>query len=129
MNAKQIRATIQTAFAALERACDEHGGDAPRLLSKAFDAALDGEKRHRRFGAGFGAYRQSAETAAKWFCVKWFLDPGKVTNALEAASLRLDCLYASALRVVLASEWTPQSPLRNAIEPVAALDYCQHIAA
>ncbi len=129
MSATKTRETIALAFAALERAADE-STEASRLLSNAFDAALDGERRHRRMGRGFGnRHKQSAETAARYFVVKWFLDPAKITNAREAAAVRLDCLYASALRGELADRMGKElASLRAKLEPVAAIDYVDHIA-
>ncbi len=124
----KTKATIDTACAALERAAQEHGIDANNLFDKAYDAALESEKKHRRFGAFAPTrYRESAVTAARYFVCKWFVDPGKVTNAKEAALLRLDCLYASALRLELEKLWMPGSPFRNALEPIFAIDYCNDI--
>lgn len=126
MTKAKTKALIDAAYHALDRACDETPG-AGSLLAKAYNAALEGERRHRRFGAGFGSYRCSAETAARFFVVKWFVDPGKVTNAREAAALRLDCLYASALRLVL-TEHGWGGVLLAQLEPAAALDYSTDIA-
>lgn len=130
MTKAKTKALIDAAYRALDRACDESGDEAQRLITKAYYAALEGERRHRRFGAGLGGYRMSADTAARWFVVKWFVDPGKVTNARQACQLRLDCLYASALRVVLADTLGGLEPLAllAALEPAAALDYSTDIA-
>lgn len=128
MTKAKTKALIDAAYHALDRACDETP-DAGSLLAKAYNAALDGERRHRRFGAGWGSYRCSAETAARFFVVKWFVDPGKVTSAREAAALRLDCLYASALREVLAVDRAADPwGLFARLEPAAALDYSTDIA-
>ena|SRR5690349_14025180 len=130
MTKAQTKAAIDAAFRALDRACDAKGGEAQTLICKAYDAALESERRHRRFGAGFGGYRVSAETAARYFVVKWFVDPGKVSNAREAAALRPDCLYASALRGVLndGGRGVETLALVAALEPAAALDYSTDIA-
>jgi hypothetical protein len=72
------------------------------LLNAAFDAAVEGERRHRKMGRGMRGYRQSVKTTARYFVVKWFSEaPGKVTNARQACAWRLDCLYATALRECL----------------------------
>lgn len=124
----KTRETIARAYAALERATDENGLEAVGLLRKATDAALDGEKAHRRFGPK-SRYRESVETAARFFVVKWFLDPAKITNAREAAAVRLDCLYASALRAELVERMGMQFvTLGTKLDPVAAIDYADEIA-
>lgn len=128
MNATLTRSTIHAAFAALERAADENGLEACSLFRKAFDAARDGERAHRRMGRGLGGYRQSADTAARYFVVKWFLDPAKITDARSAAAVRLDCLYASALRAELIGRMGADfADLRAKLEPVASIDYTTHI--
>lgn len=130
MNPLKVRTTIATAYAALDRACDESGLEAASLLRKAYDAALEGERGHRRMAAGFGnRHKQGTETAARYFVVKWCLDPAKVKSARDAAAVRLDCLYASALRAVLADRMGADfRALRAALEPAAAIDYVDHIA-
>lgn len=121
--------TIEAAFYALERAADENGLDACGLFRKAYDAALDGEKAHRRMCAGLGGYRESAITAARYFVCKWFLDPAKITDARSAAAVRLDCLYASALRAELIGRMGADfTDLRARLEPIAAIDYTKDIA-
>lgn len=130
MSPATVRTAIATAYAALERAADEHGIDASRLLSNAFDAALDSERRHRRMGRGFGnRHKQSAETAARYFVIKWFRDPASITNAREATLVRLDCLYASALRIELLERMGKTFTHLNAkLDSVASVDYVEHIA-
>lgn len=124
----KTRETIAAAYAALDRACDENGMDACSLIRKATDAALEGEKGHRRHGPR-GRYRESVETAARYFVVKWFLDPAKITDARSAAAVRLDCLYASALRAELIGRMGADfTALRTKLEPVAAVDYSDDIA-
>lgn len=126
MTKAQTKAAIDAAYRALERACGS-SDEGSRLLHKAFNAALESERAHRRFGAGFGGYRVSAETAARYFTVKWVVDPGKVTNAREAAALRLDCLYSSALREVLIADGYGRN-LFEALSEAAILDYSRDIA-
>lgn len=122
----KTRETIARAYAALERASDE-SIDATSLLRKATDAAVDGEKTHRRHGPS-SRYRESVETAARYFVCKWFLDAPKVTSAREAAAMRLDCLYASALHDVLLDRMGRDFPaLQKALDPAAAVDYCRDI--
>jgi hypothetical protein len=131
MTTIKTRATIATAFAALERAADENGLNANAFFRKAYDAALDGERGHRRMGAGLSRrYQQSAVTAARYFVVKWFLEPAKIASALDAASVRLDCLYASALRAELIGRMGADfTALRAKLELVLTIDYCDHISA
>lgn len=129
MTKAKTKALIDAAYLELELTCDVSGGEAQTLIRKAYDAALEGERAHRRFGAGWGSYRCSAETTARYFVVKWFVDPGKVTSARDAAALRLDCLYASALREVLAVDRAADTwGLFAKLEPAAALDYSTDIA-
>lgn len=125
MSTSKTRQTIATAYSALERAADENGIDASGLCRKATDAAIDGEKGHRRGRRGF---RESVETAARYFVVKWFLDPAKITDARSAAAVRLDCLYASALRAELIGRMGADfTDLRAKLEPVGAIDYSDDI--
>lgn len=126
MSSLKIRTTIAAAYAALERASDE-STEASSLLRRAADAAIEGEKTHRRHGPS-SRYRQSAETAARYFVCKWFLDPGKIKSARDAAAVRLDCLYASALRAVLLDSMGRDFiALQKALDPVVAVDYCRDI--
>lgn len=127
MSTSKTRQTIATAYAALERAADENGLDACGFFRKASDAATDGEKAHRRMGPS-SQYRESVETTARYFVVKWFLEPAKIGNALDAARVRLDCLYASALRAELIGRMGADfTDLRAKLEPVAAIDYVNDI--
>lgn len=128
MSTSRTRQTIATAYAALERAADENGIDACSFFRKATDAATDGEKAHRRPERRQSRYRESVETAARYFVVKWFLEPAKIGNALDAARVRLDCLYASALRAELIGRMGADfTDLRAKLEPVAAIDYVNDI--
>lgn len=127
MSTSKTRQTIATAYAALDRACDENGMEACSLIRKATDAALEGEKGHRRGGPP-SRYRESVETAARYFVVKWFLDPAKIASAADAARVRLDCLYASALRAELVGRMGADlTTLWPKLEPVAAIDYSDDI--
>lgn len=126
MSKAKTRETIARAYAALERASDE-SIDATSLLRKATDAAVDGEKTHRRHGPS-SRYRESVETAARYFVCKWFLDPAKVKSARDAAAVRLDCLYASALHDVLLDHMGRDFPaLQKALDAAAEIDYCRDI--
>jgi hypothetical protein len=126
MSTSKTREIIARAYAALERASDPDS-DASSLLRRATDAATEGEKTHRRHGPS-GRYRESVETAARYFVVKWFLDPHPVKSARDAAALRLDCLYASALHAVLLDRMGRDFPaLQKSLDAAAAIDYCAHI--
>src|SRR5512147_170856 len=101
MTRTQAKATIDRLFTLLARSA-ESSSDNSRLLERAYRAALEGEKGHRRMGARFNArYRLPAPLAARYFVVKWYADPAKVESALDAVNLRDDCLYASALRLAM----------------------------
>ena len=57
------------------------------------------------------------------------LDPAKITDARSAAAVRLDCLYASALRQELIGRMGADfTDLRARLEGVAAIDYATEIA-
>jgi hypothetical protein len=58
----RARDVVTAAYAALERASDETS-EASGLLRKAYDAALAGEKAHRRMGAGLGGHPMRAPRA------------------------------------------------------------------
>ncbi len=126
MSTPKTRETIARAYAQLERASDLDS-DASSLLRRATDAAIDGEKKHRRHGPS-SRYRESVETAARYFVVKWFLDPANVKSARDAAAVRLDCLYASALHDLLLDRMGRDFPaLQKSLDAAAAIDYCSHI--
>lgn len=117
-----VRATIDAAYLRLERAT-ESSMEATRLLTAATEAAVAGEKAHRRMGATFGGtYTMSVATAARFFVCKWFNAPGKVLNARDACSMRGDCLNASALRELLDSE-----DIRVDMDGIGELDYSTDI--
>jgi hypothetical protein len=121
----RARDVVTAAYAALERASDETS-EASGLLRKAYDAALAGEKAHRRMGAGLGGHRESADTAARYFVVKWFLDPANITDARSACAVRPDCLFASALRAVLEGH-AGFLAVHETCSPVASIDYTKDI--
>jgi hypothetical protein len=75
-------------------------------------------------GRGFGGYRASAVTAARYFVCKWFCEPARVTSAREACALRGDCLNASALRELLDSDGHCV-----AMEGILQLDYVADLVA
>lgn len=122
MTPREAKTTIDRLF---ERIVREVAGDdqATVWLEKAYAACLADERQHRRNAwAETDRPRNSATTAARYFCVKWFLYPATVRDALEAASVRLDCLYASAVGLRF-SKWH--------LDPgdFDAIDYAEHIAA
>lgn len=106
MSKSAVRIAIDVAYVRLERAT-ESSHDATRLLRAAFEAALQGERAHRRMGRGLSAHRYSStpDMAARYFVCKWFADTStKVTCALDACMMRADCLNATALRELLAKD-------------------------
>jgi hypothetical protein len=121
---KVAKAIIDALYMNLSHECDR-GMEASQLLYKASEAAREGEKQHRKgvWGPREGRYRGSVETAVRYFVVKWFMDPAKVTSALDAARLRADCLYASALREALGAFVLTGPAARG----FAKIDYCVHI--
>jgi hypothetical protein len=120
---QKVRAIIDAAYARLERAT-ESSTEATKLLRAATDAAVAGEKAHRRMGANFGGtYRASVQTAARYFVCKWYADTStKVTCALDACMLRADCLNATALR-----EWLVSEGKAVELEGITDLDYSADI--
>lgn len=117
-----LKATVDRAFAQLDRAT-ESSSEASRLLANAFREAEEGERRHRRMGRGLGGgYRASVATAARYFVCKWFLEPAKVSTARSACSLRLDCLYASAVR-----EWADTEGKTLDLAGIADIDYSRDL--
>jgi hypothetical protein len=120
-----VKRTIEQAFYAIARKA-ESGIETDKLLRGAYQAALEGERAHRKMGRALGGYQQSAETAARYFVAKWFAEPsGQVSSARDACAMRLDCLYAMALRECLDSE----GKTVDLGEDFAAIDYTAHIVA
>ncbi len=100
----KAKAAIDAAFIRLTRATESRH-EASVLLHAALDAAIAGEKGHRRMGRSFGGqYAASVQTAARYFVCKWFNTPARVSSARDACSMRGDCLNASALRELCDSE-------------------------
>ena len=97
-----MKANIRAAYSALIHATSG-SLEASRLLTQAFEAAVEGEKRHRRMGAGCSRYEGTANLAAEYFVVKWFIgaNPLEEKTAAYWATLRADCFYASALKSAL----------------------------
>ena len=125
MTKAHVKRTIEQAFYAIARKA-ESGIETDKLLRNAYDAALEGERARRKMGRGLGGYQQSAETAARYFVAKWFSEQrGKVTNAREACSMRLDCLYAMALRECFDAD----GKTVDLGEDFASIDYTAHIVA
>lgn len=96
MTKAEMRSLIDAAYYAIARAA-ESSTEGDKLLRAAFDAALSGEKQHRKSMGG--AFRLPLETTARYFVVKWYGEPrGQVKCARDATAMRRDCLYAMALR-------------------------------
>jgi len=119
-----LKAIIDSAYTAIARAA-ESDSEAARLLCQATEAAIEGERRHRRI-TGAGMYATSVRTAAHYFVCKWYLDPAPVLSAYDACRLRTDVLYASALRQCL-DAIDSQRSLFDATQ-LQSIDYAQHIA-
>lgn len=125
MTKAHVKRTIEQAFYAIARRA-ESGIESDKLLRGAYQAALDGERAHRKMGRGTGGYQQSAGTAARYFVAKWFGEPSRqVTSARAACAMRLDCLYAMALRECLAAE----GKTVDLGEEFERIDYTAHIVA
>lgn len=125
MTKAHVKRTIEHAFYAIARKA-ESGIETDKLLRGAYQAALEGERAHRKMGRGLGGYQQSAETAARYFVAKWFAEQrGQVKSARDACAMRLDCLYAMALRECLDAE----GKTVDLGEDFERLDYTAHIVA
>lgn len=124
----EVKARIDRAFVELNRVCESRQESA-RLLAHAHRAALEGERRHRSIGRGLdpGPYQQSVETAARYWVLRWFWEPAKVTSALEAVQLREDALHASALAQFLLNERKPTPELFERIKACGEIDYSEDI--
>jgi hypothetical protein len=96
--AMQWRRIIRSEYAQLVRAC-ESSSEADRLLDRAYDAALSGERRHRR-GTGRPRARLSCDDTARWFVLKWVAEerPERQGTALSFAFLREDAFCGYAIR-------------------------------
>ncbi len=117
----KVKQLVNDAFLTLSRGT-QSDSEADKLLDRALSSALDSERRHRRMAPSGSRWLQSAETAARFFVVKWFAEPrGKVKCARDACSLREDCLYAMALAEVVRAEGLKVDSL--AVKRAAALDY------
>lgn len=87
---------IRSAYFACVSLCD-NSRDASQWLQQAFDAALAGEKGHRRVEGS--AYKGSLADAARYFVVKWFLSANAAPASFaEACALREDALRAYGAR-------------------------------
>ena len=105
MSKSKTSQAIGRAFITLERACDS-SREASGLLWNAFEAALEGERLHRR-AAPSRSIRPliSAQDAARFFVIKWVCE-GKTEKVTfrEAAQLRPDAFLGYALRCFLDEE-------------------------
>lgn len=121
MTRNEMKALIEKAFYRIARAA-ESSTEGDKLLRAAFDAAVSGERQHRKSMGD--KYRLPVETTARYFVVKWFAEPrGSVTCARDATAMRPDCLYAMALRELLDSEGKQIDTCG-----VAGIDYSADIA-
>lgn len=124
----KVRETIDTAYVELIRACDQ-SYDAATTLVRAYEAALEGEKRHRKGRPG--PWAQSCSTAARYFVIKWVIDhtPGRKFTAAQLNGYRLDCFYAMAIRDRLhqAKRYPWRLPGKKPWNPIAHIDYQKDI--
>lgn len=125
MTPKRARVVIDSAFNTLKHEV-ESKSEPSRLFERAYEGALAGEKHHRTHAwVPEGPYRNSIKTAARYFVVNWYFNPAKIADALEAVSIREDCLYASALRLSLGKS---EAVFAHSLE-FGDIDYAEHIAA
>jgi len=124
MTPKRAKAVIDAAFMNLSHAAESRT-DPDRYVQRAYRAAYDGEKHARSNAWGqLGLPRSTIVTVARYFVVKWYLDPADVRNAADAVAIREDCLYASAVRVLLKEV---PSVMKLAAE-FRAIDYKDHLS-
>jgi predicted RNA polymerase sigma factor len=125
MTPKRAKAVIDAAFMNLSHAAESRT-DPERYVQKAFEAAFADEKHHReQEWVPTERPRSTLKTVARYFVVKWYLDPAVIRNAAEALALRQDCLYASAVRVLLGDV---PSVMKLAAE-FETIDYKDHLSA
>lgn len=124
MTPKEVKAVVDAAYRALERAAEKHQ-ETQKLFDLGFEANVRQEKGHRRMGSGLGTgrYRASVQTVARYFLVKWYLEPAKVESAKDATLITLSALYSTALR-----DWLPEVPNAPSLIDVLALDYAEHMS-
>lgn len=153
---KNIRATIDTLYHALDRLCDKHVRDCrdidlQRAFRELYDAASEGEKGHMRFGRRLLGHNPPRamphETRTRYFVVKCILSGTRITNAIDAYSTRRDYVIGAAIREALLSlDWhadqgstwdvseilascEPGTPeIREALEIFSQIDYADHLA-
>lgn len=124
MSSKRAREVIVKLYALIAR---ETAGseDCERLLLRALSEAGAGGKQHRRGAwASESRYRNSVGVAAMYFVVKWFLKPARIESALDAVTVRPDCLFASALRGLV----RPFALPAHLVVEFESIDYVEHIA-
>lgn len=118
----KVQKRIQEAYGACYRLC-ENDRQAEAWLTRSLDAARRGEKQHRKIPSG---YKLPIADAARFFAVKWFLDPvaSRSVGFAEACQLREDALYAYGARDRIkdskAEQW---SHLTRYFADVVRLDY------
>lgn len=137
MTPKEAKKVIDQAFHVVQRA--SHLTTETRdLFERAHSIAIRDETHNRRHAwVKGGRWKNSVETAARYFVVKWFFEPARATNVREAAGLRLDCLYASALRAAVDAarlKMTPKEARAYAMEEagecldLGRVDYAEHLS-
>ncbi len=120
-----IHAQIHTAYSDCLRLSRQHQQGFGNLLEQAFEAAQQGERRHRRHQEG--RWRMSVLDAARYFAVKWFLDTHQAPKSWAAA-----CSVRDDVRLALGARDTCPKPelrrLRKLHAAVLAIDYAEQMA-
>jgi len=120
-----IQGIIREAYFDCLKLAEKHQSGWSCLLSLAFDAAKEGERRHRKSSPG--KWRISVDDAARYFAVKWFLDSTKGPENWAAA-----CMLRDDARLALgARDLCPKAEIRKLRKFHAAclaLDYSEQMA-
>lgn len=128
----KTRDTINAGYAAL---CwiTESSSRTSRLLTTMHRSALESERAHRRYAPS--GYKESCETAARYFCCKWVASQQKKPASwTEAAEIRTDALCGNALRELLLANLLeprrsgPRAKFWAAIVAAGNVDYVRQIA-
>lgn len=129
MTPKEAKDLIDRAFLIVRR----HSNlttETQSLFEQAHGCAIKAETERRRsvFSRGLGRYRSTVETTARYFVCKWFAYPATVLNVRDAAALRRDCLYASALRLAVNEKKVLTPGEVNVLDEVESVDYAEHLS-
>lgn len=130
MTPKEAKAFIDRAFLIVSRHANLTT-ETQSLFERAHGLAVRTESETRRsaFHRGFGRYRASVETVARYFVCRWFAEPATVTNAREAAAVAGTCLYATALRMAVDEKGVLTPGEVNALMFVLEeVDYGEHLS-